>query len=105
MRRILRENDYPSVAALPSAMADLELEGGCRLGWGGHKVALICAEAAEHHDVWLFLIDRSAVPDAPLQQGPQILKVGRMMTATWSADHLAYLLVVEGDEATLRLYL
>ena len=105
VRRALIDNDYPSLASLPPAMAKLELEGGCRLHWRGHKVALICTEAAEDHDVWLFLVDRAAVPDAPLQKSLRFATLGRMATATWTQDDLVYLLVVEGDEETLRRYL
>ena len=100
-RQALAKGHYPAIAALPRALAKLNLEGGCLLDWRGHKVTLICMEAPGHGDVWLCLAERGAVPDTPRQ----IVKLGKMMTAAWSDDKLVYLLITEGDEAALRWYM
>lgn len=105
LRQSLVRNHFPAIVALPPALARVKLEGGCLRDWHGHKVTLVCMEVTEDHDVWLFLAERAAVPDASMQTEPTFAQVGKMMTASWSDDKLSYLLVAESDEATLRKYL
>ena len=102
-RQALAQNNSPSIPALPPALAKLELEGGCLMNWHGHKVTLICLEAKDH-DVWLFVAERQSLPDAP-PATPVFAKTGKITTASWTADHLTYILATEGDEAELKGYL
>lgn len=105
LRRRLVEGGYPSIAELPPRLAALHLEGGSLLDWQGHKVTLVCMEAEEDHDAWLFLADRAAIAGAPVGETLRIALSGRMATASWSRAGLVFLLVTEGDEAAVRRYL
>jgi hypothetical protein len=72
---------------------------------------MICFDSGQPHppgqanDVWFFVIDHSAVRDAPAQASPAVTQVNRATTASWSAGGRTYLLVVDGDEQLLRKYL
>ena len=58
------------------------------------------------NDLYLFMADRSAIPDAPAPgQRPQFKPVNRLMTVTWTVGDRVFLLAGKGDEATLQKYL
>ena len=56
-------------------------------------------------DLWLFVVDRASVKDAPAGDSPQFAKINRLITATWTQGDKLYLLSTEGDERTLKPYL
>jgi hypothetical protein len=102
------------------ALADWELSGpleqtartGCGvLKWQGRPVSMICfrsgnpLEPGQKSDLFLFVIDRKDLRDAPDRDTPQITTVNKMLTASWSASGKTYVLAIEGDEALLRRYL
>jgi hypothetical protein len=74
-------------------------------------VSLICFRTGkplrpgESSDLWLFVVDRNSLPDAPRSKTPKLAKVNRLMTATWAEGDKVYLLGVAGDEQTIRAYL
>jgi hypothetical protein len=105
MRERLVAGGYPSIPELWPALAGLALEGGSQLEWNGHKVTLVCMEAGEDHDVWLFLAERAAVPDAPAAGSPVLATIEKMPTASWTRGDLVFLLVVQGDAQELPRYL
>jgi len=105
LRRFFAKIAWPSDYEVPGPLQSVPVEGGTALEWRDHRVSLLCLEYREHEDIWLFVIDRSAHPDPPAAQAPQFLKVGKLMTASWSEGDLTYLLVAEGDEVFLRGYL
>jgi hypothetical protein len=51
------------------------------------------------------VVDRKAVRGSPAGASPQISKVNRLITATWTQGGKLYLLGTEGDEAAIRKYL
>lgn len=82
---------------------------GCAVeSWRGAKVALLCfsskgpAGAGGKTDVWLYVVNRDAVKDAPSPGAPQFAKVNKLMTATWSEGDKLYLLGGFGDESAIR---
>jgi hypothetical protein len=85
---------------------------GCAIeSWRGVKVSMICFRTGkpippgEQSDLWLFVIDRATVNDAPPAGSRQFVRVNKLMTATWTQGDKLYVLGVEGDEQTLRQYL
>ena len=105
IRDYLSLHGWPSDYALTPAMQKLEAEGGGIINWHGQRVSLVCLDAGEDNDLFLFIVHRSILPDAPPTESPQFAKVGRMMTASWSAGDKLYLLAGHGDEQFLRQYL
>jgi hypothetical protein len=86
-------------------MQALEAEGAGVIEWRGRKVSLICMEAGEDEDLFLFVVPRSVLPDAPNLESPQFARLAGMMTAAWSAGDKVYLLAGHGEEQSLRRYL
>ena len=105
IRRYLAAQQSPSDYPLSRALERLEPEGGATIEWHGRKVSLLCLEADEQQDLFLFVVDRSVLPDAPVTESPQIVSVRGMATATWVRGHELYLLAGHGDEEFLRRYL
>ncbi|HUK81872.1 MAG TPA: hypothetical protein VLZ12_04490 [Verrucomicrobiae bacterium] len=58
---------------------------------------------AKAGDTWLFVVKRADLPDAPIT--PAFAQHGKIVTASWTADGLTYILATEGDEAFLRTLL
>jgi hypothetical protein len=82
---------------------------GCAIeNWQGAKVSMICFRTgkplppAQPSDLWLFVIDRAAVKDAPPAVSRQFVRVNKLMTVTWTQGDKLYVLGVEGDEQALR---
>lgn len=107
----LAENHAPADITLPAPLQHATLTGCAVRNWQGAKVSLICFRTGKplppgtSSDLWLFVVDRMAVMNAPNTTVPQFAKVNRLMTATWTEGDKLYLLGVEGQEADLRKYL
>jgi len=75
---------------------------GCRtVEWQGQRLALLCF-MAEGQVVHVFVMPRTAFPDALLSSAPTFAKVGPQTTASWANDDNLYLVVTQADEALLR---
>ena len=105
IRQYLASQGWPSDYALTPAMQRLEAEGGSVIKWHGKKISLVCVQAGDDTDLFLFVVPRSVLPDAPATETPQFVSVGGMMTAAWSAGNQLYLLASHADEELLRRYL
>ena len=88
----------PGLEKLPSV--------GCALlKWQNRPVSLVCFRLGQKDLMWLFVIDRTAVSDAPSTTEPQYEPVGKLMTAAWSRDGKTYLLAGIGDQALVQKFL
>ena len=105
IRDYLATRGWPSDYTLTPAMQELEAEGASVIHWRGRKVSLICLEAGEDEDLFLFVVERSAFRDPPQTESPQIARVGGMTTATWTAGGKVYFLAGHADAQSLRQYL
>jgi hypothetical protein len=111
IRAHLAESRAPSDYVLPEGLTRLKATGCGVLSWQEKPVAMLCFHSGrplppeEKTDVFLFVVDRAAVPDAPAVSSPQTRRVDGFATAVWSTDERVYLLAVTGDERLLREYL
>ena len=111
IRTYLAQNHAPADFILPAALKQAALAGCAVEGWQGTKVSMICfrtgksVAAGGQSDLWLFVVDRASVQDAPAGDAPQFAKVNRLITATWTQGDKLYLLGTEGDEQTIKQYL
>ena len=105
IRDFLATRGWPSDYALTPAMQHLEAEGASVLHWRGRKVSLICLEAGEDEELFLFVVERSIFRDAPATRSPQFERVGEMTTAAWSTGNKVYFLAARRDEQFLQQYL
>lgn len=111
IRAHLAERRAPSDYVLPAGLTRLPATGCGVLSWQERPVTMLCFHSGrplppeEKTDVFLFVVDRAAVPDAPAAAPPQTQRVDGFATAVWSAGDKVYLLAVTGDEQMLRAYL
>jgi hypothetical protein len=66
---------------------------------------LVCFRLDAKNPLWLFVIDRQAVPDAPATAEPVYAQMGKLATATWTREGRTYLLACVGDPQRLQKYL
>jgi len=111
IRSYLAQHHAPADYVLPAGLRKVAATGCAVEGWQNTKASMICFRTGkplppgEANDLWLFVIDRSAVKDAPASSAPQFAKVNRFITATWAQGDRLYLLLTEGDQRTIQQYL
>jgi hypothetical protein len=92
---------HPAVRAkIPQGMERFPSIGCRTVEWQGRKLALVCF-MVEGQVVHLFVMPRTAFPDAGLGSTPSFAKVGPQNTASWSNEDNLYLVVTSGDAAIL----
>lgn len=104
LRQVLAARQWPTDFVVPDQLQSVTVVGGGAVEWKGHKVALACMKEGRH-GLWLFVIEKSALSDAPRTETPRVEPVDGTPTAAWSQGGNAYLFTVQGDEAFLRKYL
>ncbi len=84
---------------------------GCKtLSWHGQRVSMVCfnsgkSAAANTPDLFLFIIDQSALSNPPTGASPQFTRIGSLATASWTFHNKTYVLGGLGDEVFLQKYL
>jgi len=107
----LAQQQAPSDYVLPAGLRNVAVTGCAVEKWQDKKVAMVCFRTGKplppgtKSDLWLFVVDRSSVGDAPAPGSPVLANVNVLITATWSEGNKMYLLGVAGDEHTIRSYL
>jgi len=105
LRQQFARNGWPADYTVPSGLSKLGVRGGCLMNWRDHKVSMLCLSGPDHHDAWLYVVERAAVSGAPKQSTPQVAPAGGLITASWSEGRKTYLLAAQGDESFLRTLL
>lgn len=111
IQTFLAKNQAPADYVLPSGLQKTPLSGCAVENWFNAKTSMICFLTGkplaqnQQSDLWLFVINRSAMIDPPANTAPQIATLDGLMTATWTQDGKVYLLGVAGDESTIKKYL
>ena len=111
VRAYLAQKDAPADYVLPAPLEKTAMTGCAIEAWQGAKVSMICFRTGkplppgEQSDLWLFVIDRSRVKDAPLAGSRQMVQVNRLRMVAWTEGNKLYVLGMQGDEQTLRQYL
>lgn len=111
IREYLAQKSAPSDYVLPEPLQKAAVVGCAVQGWQDKKVAMICYRTGrplppnQASDLWLFVVDRASVKDAPEAGQMRIATANRLVTAVWTQGDKVYLLGAEGDEATLRAFL
>jgi len=108
IRSYLEQNRAPADYVLPASLTKVAVTGCAIQSWQGAKVSMICFRTGkplapgEQSDLWLFVIDRTLVKNAPRAGLPQLAKVNQVITAAWTEGDKLYLLGTEGDEQAIR---
>ena len=111
IRAHLAEKRAPSDFVVPAGLAQAAMVGCAVAGWRDTQASMICFQTGrplpkgQASDLWLFVVDRSAIPDAPKAGPAKIVTVDKLTAAVWEQGSKVYLLGLEGDEATLRKFL
>jgi hypothetical protein len=109
IRAYLAQNRAPADYRLPPGLEKTAVVGCAIENWRGTKVSMICFRTGrplppgQASDLWLFVVDRSAVKGAP--EARQFAPVSRLGTVTWTDGDKLYVLETEGDEPALQQYL
>lgn len=111
IRSHLAQNLAPADYALPAALQKVAVAGCAVESWQNAKVSMICFRTGkplppgEQSDLWLFVVNRSALAVSTVGEIPQFSKVNQLITATWTKGDKIYLLGTAGDEQAIRQYL
>ena len=111
IRAFLGRNGAPADYHLPAALEKTAVAGCAIENWQSAKVSMICFRTGQplppgqSSDLWLFVIDRSLVKEAPPAEARQFAQVNRLGTMTWTEGDKLYVLGMAGDESALRRYL
>jgi hypothetical protein len=111
IRAYLALKQAPSDYVLPAALQKAAITGCAVEGWQNVKVSMICFRTGrplppnQSSDLWLFVVDRASVKDAPEIGQPRFAAVKGLITAAWAQGDKVYLLGTEGDESTIRKFL
>jgi len=94
---------------LPKGLQAATPTGCATLNWQGHRVAMICfnsgkSAASTVPDLFLFVVNRSALADAPNTGSKEVVPIVSLETASWSQGDKTYVLGGFGNEDFLRQY-
>jgi hypothetical protein len=91
VRQFLAGKGAPADYDVAPGLGRLQLTGGGALRWRSHPVSMVCFDRGDKQMLYLFVMDRSAVKDPPAET-PQLTKVNRVVTASWSRGNKTYVL-------------
>jgi len=107
IRNYLLQHQAHGDYVIPAALDRTARTGCALLQWQVKPVSMVCFHsstnsAANIADLFLFIINRSDVPNAPAAAVPQFAQTNRMATASWSDKDKTYVLAGWVDESFLR---
>ena len=111
IRAYFVQNQAPADYVLSAGLQKASVIGCAIEDWQTSKVSMICYRTGkplargQQSDLWLFVVDRTLLKDAPPPGPPRIASVNRLTTAVWSQGNKVYLLGTDGDARALQLYL
>ena len=92
---------------LPAALNKTAGTGCKLLTWQGQPVSMVCFNSGQNArpkapDLFLFIMDQSAVSDAPAANAPQLAQISKLATVSWSQAGKLYLLGAAGSAKPLQ---
>jgi len=109
IRGYLASNRGHAGYSLPPQLAQATSTGCAILPWHGKRVSMVCMNSGRNRapmtpDLFLFIIDRSALENAP-ESSPQKVLVNGLASASWSSGDSTYVLLASADASPLLLNL
>ena len=105
IRSFLANNQAPADYVLNSQLEKTRALGCATLSWNGNPVSMLCFSDAANRKLFLFVVNREAIPDAPGQAAGHFQQVGQFSVAGWTQGGRSYVLAVEGDDGMIHRYL
>jgi hypothetical protein len=96
------QQQHAPIGAIPGKMTSIPTVGCQKFTVHGHDVSLICFTLANNKIVHLFVVDRSALKDAPPVNVPQFAQHDDWSTASWSDDAHSYMMATQAGADTLK---
>jgi len=90
---------------LTKPLANLAGLGCATVDWRGRKVSMVCLRAKRNQQIFLFVMDRANLHNAPDAGKTEFAKVYELMTASWTQGDKVYILAGPGEAADLKAYL
>jgi len=107
IRTYLAQHQSPADYVLPQNLEATPSVGCGVLKWQDQPVAMVCFRTGKplapgaKSDLFLFVIDRKALPDLRASNVPEFASVNKLVTASWTEGEKVYLLA-GFDEESLR---
>jgi hypothetical protein len=105
IRRFLASNQAPADYAVTAPLARTTPLGCATLSWNGNPVTMLCFRDHPGRDVYLFVVDRGAIPNRTPNPAPRIEQFGDYSAATWESAGKTYVLTVKGEPDVVQSYL
>ncbi len=105
IRQYFRTNGGPYDFSLPHNLEKLPGMGAAVLTWHSQPVSLFGLNAGVNTNFYIFLIKKTTFANEPVPANPQFSRVGRVMTASWTAGNNIYLVTGPNDATTLQSFL
>ena len=97
----LKEQNAP-MGHMPEKMAAIPTIGCQKYVVKGHDVSLVCFTMADGKEAHLFMVARDAMQEPPLRAAPDIKIINGWATASWSDEHMSYMLATSDSMDALR---
>jgi len=101
VRQFMARRGTPSDYTLPKTLEKLSVTGGVCLRWRGNPVSMVCFDRGDKQMLFLFVMARSALPDAPTAPS-EVTKVNKLLTTSWTQGEMTYVLAEPENPALLR---
>ena len=105
IRSFLRNNQAPADYVLHPQLTRANTLGCATLSWNGNPVSMLCFAGGDGRKIFLFVVNRRAIPDSPEGTRRPIRQLDGFSVTGWSEGERAYVLAAEGDAETLDGYL
>jgi hypothetical protein len=105
IRNFLANNQAPADYEVHPQLAQSETLGCATLSWSGNPVSMLCFKDKDKRKLFLFVVNRTAIPDSPASSAPRIRQEGTYAIAGWTEGNRAYVLAAEGDATVLEQFL
>ncbi len=104
VRRYMAQRGAPADYVVPPGLDRLQLTGAKLVRWRNHPVSMVCFDRGDKEMLFLFVLERDTVADAPNLK-PIMDKVKKYMTASWSEGDNTYLLAGPDEPGFVHKYL
>jgi hypothetical protein len=104
IRQLMANGGAPADYDVPKGLEHVSLTGGAVLNWRNNPVAMVCFDRGDKQMLFLFVMKRSAVKDAP-QLAPDVARVSKLLTVSWTRGDNTYILAGPEEAGFLAKYL
>ncbi len=111
IRAYFAQNQAPADYVWPAALEKAAIVGCAVQGWQKEKVSMVCFRTGrplppnQSSDLWLFVVPRASVKDAPEPGQRRFATVHGLITSAWSQGDTVFLLGTKGSESTIQQFL